>query len=102
MEFKCCGENFARNECISNAYSFLRAISDKNRLQILCVLQGGSKCVCEIFPILGISEKLASHHLKQLKDLGLLREKREGNFIRYSLDKKAIRNYKKVVNQLIK
>jgi len=102
MEFKCCSENFAKTECISNAYDFLRAIADKNRLQIVCVLQAGPKCVCDIFPIIGISEKLASHHLKQLKKIGLLDEKREGNFIRYSLNKKATRDYKKIINQLIK
>jgi ArsR family transcriptional regulator len=102
MEFKCCAKNFAKTECISKAYSFLRAIADKNRLQIICVLQSGPKCVCDIFPILGISEKLVSHHLKQLKKIGLVEEKREGNFMRYSLNKKAVKDYKKIFNQLIK
>src|SRR5665647_67168 len=94
MEFKCCGNNLKEAESVARTYVFLRAISDPNRLKILCVLQGGSRCVCEIFPAVGISDKLASHHLKQLKKIGLLTEKREGNFIRYSLEKKAIRNYK--------
>jgi ArsR family transcriptional regulator len=77
-------------------------VADPNRLKILCILQGGSKCVCEIVPEMGISDKLVSHHLKQLKKIGLLLEKREGNFIRYSLDRKAIREYKKIFNQVIK
>ena len=77
-------------------------MADPNRLKILCVLQGGSKCVCEIIPAVGISDKLASHHLKQLKNIGLLIEKREGNFIRYSLNKKVIKEYKKKFNQIIK
>ncbi|MFA6184311.1 MAG: metalloregulator ArsR/SmtB family transcription factor [Parcubacteria group bacterium] len=102
MEFKCCDGKFVKKECISKAYAFLRVISDKNRLQIICVLQGGSKYVCDIFPILGISEKLASHHLGKLKKIGLLNEKREGNFIRYGLNKKVIKDYKKIINQLIK
>lgn len=102
MEFKCCGNNSKEAESVAKTYAFLRAISDPNRLKILCVLQGGSKCVCEIVPAVGISDKLASHHLKQLKDIGLLIESREGKFIRYSLDKKALKEYKKIFNQVIK
>lgn len=102
MEFKCCAKNSTEAESIGQAYAFLRAISDSNRLKILCVLRSGSRCVCEIVPAVGISDKLVSHHLKQLKSVGLLKERREGNFIRYSLNKKAIREYKKIFNQVIK
>jgi ArsR family transcriptional regulator, arsenate/arsenite/antimonite-responsive transcriptional repressor len=102
MKFKCCAKNSAEADNIGKAYAFLRAVADPNRLKILCVLQGGSKCVCEIVPAVGISDKLASHHLKQLKKIGLLIEKREGNFIRYGLDKKIIGEYKKIINQVIK
>lgn len=102
MEFKCCGKNSVEAESVSKTYAFLRAIADPNRLKILCVLQNGSKCVCEIVPAVGISDKLVSHHLKKLKDIGLLVEKREGKFIRYSLDKKTIKEYKKIFNQVIK
>lgn len=102
MEFKCCAKNSSESENIVKAYAFLRAISDPNRLKILCVLQGGSKCVCEIVSVVGISDKLASHHLKQLKEVGLLNEKKEGKFIRYSLNKKAIKENKQILNQVIK
>jgi len=101
MKFKCCAKNSDEEKLVSKTYEFLRAVADQNRLKIICVLRGGSKCVCEIIPALGISDKLASHHLKQLKKIGLLIEKREGNFIRYSLDKKIIREYKKFLNQVI-
>lgn len=100
--FKCCSKDSGKIGAIRKAHSFLRAIADPNRLKIVCILQGGPKCVCEIVPAVGISDKLASHHLKQLKNAGLLSEKREGNFIRYSLDRKAIREYKKLINQVIK
>jgi ArsR family transcriptional regulator len=102
MNFKCCAKNSFEAENIKKIYAFLRAISDPNRLKILCVLQGGSKCVCEIIPTVGISDKLASHHLKQLKKVGLLTERREGNFIYYGLNRKTIRNYKSLFNKIIK
>ncbi|MCK9378543.1 MAG: metalloregulator ArsR/SmtB family transcription factor [Candidatus Moranbacteria bacterium] len=102
MKFECCAKNSAEAENISKTYAFLRAIADPNRLKILCVLRKSSKCVCEIVPEIGISDKLVSHHLKQLKNIDLLSEKREGNFIRYSLNKKSIKKYQKIFNQLIK
>ena len=102
MEFKCCAENLKESENVSRTYSFLRAVSDQNRLKIICVLQKGSMCVCEIVPLIGISDKLASHHLKKLKELGLLVEKKEGKFVRYGLDRKVIKNYKSLLNKIIK
>ncbi|PIP28067.1 MAG: transcriptional regulator [Candidatus Moranbacteria bacterium CG23_combo_of_CG06-09_8_20_14_all_35_22] len=102
MEFKCCTKNSLEQKDISKTYDFLKIIADRNRIKIICILREGSKCVCEIFPAIGISQKLASHHLGQLKRSGILIEKREGNFVRYSLNKKAIREYKKIFNQIIK
>lgn len=102
MQFKCCAKNTAEQEDISRTYDFLKTIADKNRLKIICLLQKQSRCVCEIFPILGISQKLASHHLSQLKKYGLVRKERRGNFMYYSLDKKTIKLRKKIFNQIIK
>jgi DNA-binding transcriptional ArsR family regulator len=102
MEFKCCAKNSKKEQGVKKTYEFLRAISDANRLKIICVLQEGAKYVCEIVPVVGISDKLVSHHLKQLKNIGLLTEEREGNFIRHSLDRKMIKKYKAIFNQIIK
>ena len=101
MEFKCCAKNTAEQKDVENTYAFLKAIADKNRLKILCVLRNGPKCVCEIFPAIGVSQKLASHHLGQLKKIGLVKERREGNFIYYSLDKKVIKEHRQVFNHII-
>lgn len=101
MEFKCCAKNTSEQKDINETYNFLKVIANKNRLKILCILRENSKCVCEIFLAVGISQKLASHHLGQLKKAGLLTERREGNFIRYSLDRKIIKNYKSLFNQII-
>lgn len=102
MNFKCCAKNSKEAGDIAGAYKFLRVVADENRLKIFCLLGEGTKCVCEIAPAVGISDKLASHHLKKMKEIGLLTERREGNFIRYSIDKKAVKEYKKIFNQIIK
>lgn len=102
MGISCCAKNSEEEKRVAQLYIFLRAIADKNRLKIMCILQDGPKCVCEIFPAVGISQKLASHHLRKLKNIGLLVEKREGNFVRYGLNKSAIKEHKKIFNQIIK
>lgn len=101
MDFRCCSKKSERIREIERAYSFLRSLSDPNRLKAVCVLRKRSMCVCEIVSALDISDKLASHHLKKLKEVGLLAERREGNFIRYSLDKKKLREYKGIFNKII-
>lgn len=102
MKFTCCAKNSEDEKNVSQTYAFLRAIADPNRLKIICVLQSGPKCVCEIVLAVGISDKLVSHHLKQLKKIRLLIEKRKGNFIYYSIDKKATKIYKSLFNKIIK
>jgi len=102
MEFHCCAKSSQESREIGKTYAFLRAISDPNRLKILCVLKNSPHCVCELVPIISISNKLVSHHLKQLKKIELVDEKRAGNFIRYSLNKKTLKEYKQIFNHIIK
>jgi len=102
MEFNCCAENSSEAADIEETYRFLRAVADSNRLKILCILRDGPKCVCEIAPAAGISDKLASHHLRQLKTLGILNERREGTFAWYGLERGVIREYKKLLSRVIR
>ena len=80
---------------------FLKVIGDASRLKVLIFIRNKPQCVCKIFPMLGISQKLASHHLAQLRKLDLVRQERDGNFIYYSINKKVIKKYKKLLNKFI-
>ena len=102
MEFKCCSNKAREAREIEKVYRFLRLVADPNRLKIICILGNKSRCGCEITANLGISDKLVSHHIKQLKKINLLTEERRGNFIYYALDKKVLREYKKIFNRVIK
>jgi len=90
------------NKRISSTNEFLKTIADTNRLKILVFLKSFPKCVCEIFPMLKVSQKLASHHFSQLKKLNLVRQERNGNFIYYSVNKKALKKYLTALNSIIK
>ena len=62
-----------------------KALSDKNRLRILKLLQVRSLCVCEITEILGVSTPTISNHLSVLVDAGFLRSEKEGRWVHYHL-----------------
>jgi ArsR family transcriptional regulator len=62
-----------------------KALSDKNRLRILKLLQIRSLCVCEITEILGFSTPTVSNHLAVLADAGFLRSEKEGRWVHYHL-----------------
>lgn len=68
----------------------LQIIAEPNRLKILCLLSSGPKCVCEIEKSLKLKQNLTSHHLKTLRDNGLVIAKKQGLWKHYSLKNKSI------------
>ena len=62
------------------------ALADRARLKILHALQAGDElCVCDIAHVLGCSVSTASHHLRKLRDLKLLKYRTDGKMTYYSL-----------------
>ena len=88
---KCCIDKKATANFLQTA-EFLKVISEKNRLKILCLLKEGEKCVCEIWQCLKLAQNLTSHHLKVLKDFGLLSSRQEGLKVIYSINKRVVKN----------
>jgi len=84
-----------------NIKEYLNAISEPNRLAILGFLKDGEKCACEIHPKLKLTQNLSSHHLKILKDLKLLKSRREGTNILYSRNEEIIKNYQEELTKNI-
>lgn len=83
---KCCVKGSTEFKQLEELSTYLRIISDTNRLQILCLLKKGERCVCNIHEPLGLPQNLASHHLKSLRDVGLVVARRDGKWVHYSLD----------------
>ncbi len=63
-----------------------KIMGDPTRLKIILALRGGEMCVCDIAAYIGLSESAVSHQLRRLKDLSLVRSRRDGQILYYSLD----------------
>jgi len=62
-----------------------KALGDPIRLQLVDVLRGhaGQVCVCELLPLFEISQPTLSHHLKKLRDAGIVDSRRQGLWAYY-------------------
>jgi len=72
-------------DLIYNMAETFKLLGDKSRLTILALLREKEMCVCDIVDILEMSQPSISQHLRKLKDAGLVRETRKGQWIYYSL-----------------
>ena len=64
-----------------------KALSDETRLRILNLLNERECCVCEVMQALDISQTRASRNLGALYDAGFLRQRKEGLWSLYSINK---------------
>ena len=63
-----------------------KVLGDPNRLKIVMALRNVEMCVCDLAAFTGLSDSAVSHQLRRLKDLALVKNRREGQIIYYSLD----------------
>ena len=77
---------------MKNVIKIIKAISDQNRVRILHMLNSKTLCVCEIAYILKLAQPTVSKHLKQLKDVDLINEQKEGKWVNYQLNKELDKN----------
>lgn len=87
--YNCCASGKPEFKQISSLPSLLKIIGEENRLKILCILKKGEHCVCEIEKHLHLSQSLISHHLKDLKETGLITDRKNGLWVYYSLTDKG-------------
>jgi DNA-binding transcriptional ArsR family regulator len=91
----------ARKEAIANqeldrlALTY-KVLGDPNRLKIVMALRKVEMCVCDLAAFTGLSDSAVSHQLRRLKDLALVKSRREGQIIYYSLDDDHVEELLKV------
>ena len=63
-----------------------KVLGDKTRLRILSLLKGRELCVCELTEVLEISQPGVSQHMRRLRQVGFVNERRGGQWTYYSLN----------------
>ena len=79
-------ESLLGEEAALGAAERAKALSDPTRLTLAAALREGEElCVCDLSWIAGRSQNLVSHHLRSLRSHGLVRSRRDGKLVMYSL-----------------
>ncbi|MEH7013202.1 metalloregulator ArsR/SmtB family transcription factor [Neobacillus niacini] len=71
---------------LEKAANVLKLLGDKTRLTIVAILKQRECCVCEFLEVFEMSQPSISQHLRKLKDAGMVKEERRGQWIFYSLN----------------
>lgn len=74
----------------TKAYAgIFKALGDETRMEIVGLLAkaGGEMCVCEIEPRFELSQPTISHHLRLLREAGVVTSERRGTWVYYALDR---------------
>jgi ArsR family transcriptional regulator len=67
-----------------------KALADETRLRILGLLMAREMCVCEVMVALDLTQPTASHHLGILENVGLVKHRKEGKWVFYSLSEPSL------------
>jgi len=70
---------------LTDTNQLFRAFADETRMRILHILTVDELCVCQIIEILSLPQSKASRHLSYLKRAGLVKSRKEGLWMYYSL-----------------
>ncbi|MEM7064887.1 MAG: metalloregulator ArsR/SmtB family transcription factor [Cyanobacteria bacterium P01_B01_bin.77] len=80
------GQVLPSDDLLESAQILFGALADRSRLKILYALRNGEElCVCDIAALLNLKIATASHHLRKLRDLNILKYRNAGKLAYYSL-----------------
>lgn len=74
-----------KDDCVMRTANLFKALSDYTRLKIVDSIKESELCVRDIAKRVGISQSLASHQLKKLKDNGIVKVRKDGLISYYSI-----------------
>jgi DNA-binding transcriptional ArsR family regulator len=80
------------DEVLLNLADLYKVFSDSTRVRILCALQYSEMCVCDIASLLGMTKSAISHQLRTLRQTRLVKYRRDGKEVYYSLDDEHVGN----------
>lgn len=74
------------DKVINEVASFFKIVGDPTRTKILSILDKNELCVCDIANLLNMTKSSISHQLKTLKEASIVKSKKDGKEVYYTLD----------------
>ncbi len=78
-------------ETLYDLADLFKVLGDSTRIRVLCALFEAEMCVCDIAALLGMTQSAISHQLRVLKQARLVKYKREGKVVYYSLEDEHVK-----------
>lgn len=78
-------DGMPNEETIQDLANFYKVFGDVTRIKILCALFQSESCVCGLAEAVGMTQSAVSHQLRTLKQMKLVKNRREGKTVYYSL-----------------
>ena len=72
-------------DVMQDVAAIFQVLSDPTRVRIIAALAHDELCVCDVASVVGLSISTASHHLKRLRDQGVVRFRKDGRLAFYRL-----------------
>ena len=94
-------KNLPEEERVVEMAGFFQAFSDPTRLRIILALAIEELCVCDITAVAGVSVSAVSHQLRYLRNLNVVKKRKQGKMVYYSLKDEHIREVIRTVTEHI-
>lgn len=84
-------EKMPQEETLYDLAELFKVFGDSTRIKILWALDEAEMCVCDIAVLLNMTQSAISHQLRVLRQSNLVKNRREGKVVYYSLDDEHVR-----------
>lgn len=78
----------------------LKVIGDETRMALLTQLARGEQCVCDLLEAVEVSQSLTSFHLRALREVGLVTDRKVGRWVHYAINPTAIAELEEFLGHL--
>ena len=85
-------KHMPEEESLLNLADLFKVFGDSTRVKIVCALLHSEMCVCDIAVLLGMTKSAISHQLRALRQTKLVKYRKDGKIVYYSLDDEHVGN----------
>lgn len=85
-------EHIPEDETLYDLADLFKVLGDTTRIKMLCALFQSEMCVCDIAAVLNMTQSAISHQLRVLKQARLVKYRKDGKVVYYSLDDEHVKS----------